>query len=88
MSNDPRIVELLSEIVIELRTVSTEQRETNKRLTAIEHQQEISNIKQDAMIDELERLPTALMRVAEGSSVSFEKLDDHERRIKALEAHL
>ncbi|TAE23897.1 MAG: hypothetical protein EAZ92_14010 [Candidatus Kapaibacterium sp.] len=95
MSNDPRIIELLSEMLIE-------QRQTNQRLEGVErelsgvkheiselkHQQEITNIKQDAMIDELGRLRTALMKVAEGSSVSFEQIDDHERRIKALEARL
>lgn len=100
MDNDPRIIELLSDMVIELRGIREEQvtmrqeqramreeqRETNRRLALLEHQQEISNIKHDATIDELTRLRKALMQVAEGSSVSFDKLDDHERRIKALEA--
>ncbi len=95
MGNDPRIIELLSEMLIE-------QRQTNQRLEGVErelsgvkheiselkHQQEITNIKQDAMIDELGRLRKALVQVAEGSGVGFEKIDDHERRIKALEARL
>jgi hypothetical protein len=93
MSNDPRIIELLSEMLVENRAMRVEQQamrveqqETNRRLTNLEHQQEIANIKQEAMIDEFVRLRTAIIKVAEGSSVGFDKLDDHERRIKALES--
>ena len=75
MSNDPRIIELLSEMLIEQRQANhklsgvqeeisamrEEQRETNRRLATLAHQQEISNIKQDAMIDEFVRLRTAII---------------------------
>jgi predicted nuclease with TOPRIM domain len=92
MSDDPRIIELLSEMLIEHRAMREEQRETNQRLgsmdqrlASLEHQQEITNIKQDVVIDELSRLRKAMVQLAEGSSVGFEKLDDHEHRIQALE---
>jgi IS4 transposase len=95
MSDDPRIIELLSEMLLEQRAMHEEQRETNRRLgsmdqrlASLERQQEITNIKQDVVIDELGRLRKAMVQLAEGSSVSFEKLSDHEQRIKILEARL
>ncbi len=88
MSNDPRIIELLSEMLIEQKQANRGLKAVQEEIAEMKHQQEITNIKQDAMIDEFVRLRTALMRVAEGSSVSFETLDDHERRIKALESRL
>jgi hypothetical protein len=93
MDNDPRIVELLREMLIEQRAMRQEQqamreeqRETNQRLASLEHQQEITNIKQDVVIDELSRLRKAMVQLADGSSISFDKLSDHEHRIQALEA--
>jgi septal ring factor EnvC (AmiA/AmiB activator) len=99
MSDDPRIIELLSEMLIEQRLtnqrldsvdqhlVSVDQRlgSVEREITELKHQQEITNIKQDVVIDELSRLRKAIVQLAEGSSVSFEKLDDHEHRIQALE---
>ena len=86
MSDDSRIIELLSEMLLEQRAMREEQRETNQRLASLEHQQEITNIKQDVVIDELSRLRKAMVQLAESGSVSFKKLDDHEHRIQALEA--
>lgn len=88
MSNDPRIIELLSEMLIENRQANHKLGAVQEEISALKHQQEITNIKQDAMIDEFVRLRTAMIKIAEGSSTSFETLDDHERRIRALEAKL
>ena len=93
MSDDPRIIELLSEMLIEQRQTNQRLGSMDQRLASVEHeitelkhQQEITNIKQDVVIDELSRLRKAMVQLAEGGSLSFEKLDDHEHRIQALEA--
>ena len=93
MSDDPRIIELLSEMLIEQRQTNQRLGSMDQRLASVEHeitelkhQQEITNIKQDVVIDELSRLRKAMVQLAESGSVSFKKLDDHEHRIQALEA--
>lgn len=74
MSDDPRIIELLTDMLQEQRNLHKEQKITNLRLDKLEKQQAKTNI---AIND----LQLSVMQLAEKLEIVFQ----HEKRINRLE---
>ena len=88
MENNGRVVELLTEMLIEqkntnkrldnleisFRNLETQQSKTNVAIKRLERRQAITNLT-------LSEMRTSFMRIAD----KLDTLDDHERRIRILE---
>ncbi|MBM2816539.1 MAG: hypothetical protein HW421_3301 [Ignavibacteria bacterium] len=74
MNEDPKIIELLTDMLLEQRNMLNEQRITNSRLEKLEEQQAKTNVA-------IGELRLSVMRLAD----KFEIVSEHEKRINKLE---